>query len=385
LFKSQNGRTWSADQTKDLTFRLFKANFLHQEAEIILENTEVPRRELVADPFNFDSGSNIFTVSHPYHGFDSGDTVNFRGIDSAGSFAGILGSSITGNRIVAQPDQFGYRVYADSSATSSIVAGGSGVEATRNVLWDVVSPNVQSLIPSTGTRLSAFGKFTSGRSPAGTETRFVKDVTFSSLAMNTNNIATAAKMIGHSVVETADIGAKSSTIALRLSTNSNDVSPVVDMQRTSLSLFNNLIDKQDSDRATIGFNTPLIFVNETDADGGSHLAKHLTTPISLAETAVGLRILIAANKPSVADFQVFFRTADEGTNIRDVNFTLVNPENAVPSDENPNIFREYRYLVGGLNGTLTPFTTYQLKIVFRSTSSAKVPVIQDLRVIALAT
>ena len=192
-------------------------------------------------------------------------------------------------------------------------------------------------------------------------------------------------MIGHSVVQTTNIGAKSSTINLRLSTNSVDVSPVVDMQRTSLSLFNNLIDKQDSDRATVGFNTPLIFVNETDADGGSHLARHITTPISLAETAVGLRILIAANKPSVADFQVYFRTADEGTNIRDVNYTLVNPENSVPSDENPNIFREYRYLVGGLNGTLTPFTTYQLKIVFRSTSSAKVPVIQDLRVIALAT
>ena len=385
LFKSQNGRTWSADQTKDMTFRLFKANFLHQEAEVILENADVPRRELVADPFNFDSGSNIFTVSHPYHGFDSGDTVNFRGIDSAGSFAGILGSSITGNRIVAHPDLFGYKVYADSSATSSIVAGGSGVEATRNVLWDVLSPNVQTLIPDAGTRLNAFGKFTSGRSPAGTETRFVKDTSFSSIAINTNNIATAPKMIGHSVVQTTNIGAKSSTINLRLSTNSVDVSPVVDMQRTSLSLFNNLIDKQDSDRATVGFNTPLIFVNETDADGGSHLARHITTPISLAETAVGLRILIAANKPSVADFQVYFRTADEGTNIRDVNYTLVNPENSVPSDENPNIFREYRYLVGGLNGTLTPFTTYQLKIVFRSTSSAKVPVIQDLRVIALAT
>ena len=385
LFKSQNGRTWSADQTKDMTFRLFKANFLHMEAEVILENADVPRRALVQDPFNFDSGSNIFTVSHPYHGFDSGDIVNFSGIDSASSFAGILGTSITGNRIVGQPDMYGYKVYADSSATSSIVTGGANVEATRNIMFDSLSPNVQTLIPSTGTRLSAFGKFTSGKSLAGTETRFVKDTTFSSLAINTNNIASVPKLVGHSVVQTVNIGAKSATINLRLTTNSADVSPVIDMQRTSLSLFGNLVDKQDSDRDTAGFNTPLIFVNETDADGGSHLAKHVTTPISLAETVVGLRVLIAANKPSVADFQVYFRTADEGTNIRDVNYTLVNPENSVPSDENPNIFREYRYLVGGLNGTLTPFTTYQLKIVFRSTNSAKVPVIQDLRVIALAT
>ena len=96
-------------------------------------------------------------------------------------------------------------------------------------------------------------------------------------------------------------------------------------------------------------------------------------------------MLIAANKPSVADFQVYWRTADEGTNIRVVDWTLVNPENSVPSDENPNIFRDYRYLVGGLGGDLNPFTTYQLKIVFRSTSSSKVPVLKDLRVIALAT
>ena len=385
LFKSQNGRTWSADQTKDMTFRLYKANFLHAEAEVILENADVPRRALIADPFNFDSGENWITVSHPYHGFDSGDTVDFTGLDSATSYGGMLGTSILGNRTVANPDMYGYKIYADSAATSSIVGGGTGVEATRNIMFDIVSPNVQTLIPTTGTRLSAFGKFTSGKSPAGSETRFVKDVSYSSLAINTNNIASAAKMIGHPGVETVDIGAKSSTIALRLTTNSADVSPVVDMQRTSLSMFNNLIDKQDSDRDTIGFNTPLIFAPETDADGGSHLAKHITTPISLAETAVGLRILIGANKPSVADFQVYWRTADEGTNIRDVDWTIVNPENSVPSDENPNIFREYRYLVGGLNGSLTPFTTYQLKIVFRSTSSAKVPVIQDLRVIALAT
>ena len=385
LFKSQNGRTWSADQTKDMTFRLYKANFLFQEAEVVLENANVPRRALINDPFDFDSGENWLTVSHPYHGFDSGDTVSISGLDSATEYAGMLGTSILGNRTVANPDLYGYKIYADSAATSSIVGGSIGVEATRNILFDIVSPNVQTLIPTTGTRLSAFGKFTSGKSPAGSETRFIKDTTYSSLAINTNNIASVPKLIGHSAVETVDIGDKSATIALRLSTNSSDVSPVVDMQRTSLSMFNNLIDKQDSDRDTIGFNTPLIYVSETDADGGSHLAKHITTPISLAETAVGLRILLGANKPSAADFQIYWRTATEGTNIRDVDWTIVNPENSVPSDENPNIFREYRYLVGGLNGSLTPFTTYQLKIVFRSTSSSKVPVIQDLRVIALAT
>lgn len=385
LFKSQNGRTWTADQTKDMTFRIFKANFLHQTAEAVMENANVPLRALVTDPFEFDSGDNLITVNHPYHGFDSGDTVNISGLDSATTYAGILGTSILGNRTVAQPDMYGYRIYADSSATSSIVGGGNLVEATHNIMFDIINPTTQILLPSSRTSIAAAVKLTSGRSIAGDEARYIKDPNYSSVRLNDNNIANAPRMIGNSAIETIEIADKSATVAMRLSTIDNNISPVIDMQRTSLSLFSNLIDKQDSDRDAIGFNTPLIFVPETDAGGGSHLAKHITTPISLAENAVGLRILLAANKPSVADFQVYYKVSDEGSNIRNVDWELVNPENSVPSDENPNVFREYRYLVGGLGGALSPFTTYQLKIVFRSPNSSKVPSIRDLRVIALAT
>ena len=185
--------------------------------------------------------------------------------------------------------------------------------------------------------------------------------------------------------ERSQIGAKSATISLTLTSTNSDVTPIIDLQRASLNMINNLIDKQDSDRSTSGFNTPLVFVNETQADGGSHVAIHKTVPVTLVETAVGLRILLAANRPADADFLVYWRTADEGTNIRNVNWNLVQSENVVPSDENPSVFREYRYLVGGPGGSLTPFTTYQVKIVFRSINSSKVPAIKDLRVIAMAT
>ena len=56
----------------------------------------------------------------------------------------------------------------------------------------------------------------------------------------------------------------------------------------------------------------------------------------------------------------------------------------MPSDENTRVFREYRYLVGGQNGVLPAFTKFQLKIVFRSTTSARVPKIRDLSAIALS-
>jgi len=57
----------------------------------------------------------------------------------------------------------------------------------------------------------------------------------------------------------------------------------------------------------------------------------------------------------------------------------------VPSDDNPDVFREYSYLEGGLGGISPAFTQFQIKIVFKSNNSCKVPVIRDIRAIAMAT
>ena len=87
----------------------------------------------------------------------------------------------------------------------------------------------------------------------------------------------------------------------------------------------------------------------------------------------------------MADFQLFFRTGTADEDLDDKGFTLISPENIPPSDNNPNIFREYKYLAGGLGGDLPAFTKFQIKIVFRSTNQTKVPLIRELRVIALGT
>ena len=74
--------------------------------------------------------------------------------------------------------------------------------------------------------------------------------------------------------------------------------------------------------------------------------------------------------------------ADE--NINEQPYTLATQETVIGSDEDPNVFREYNYLIGGQGGNMKPFNKFQLKIVFRSTNQAKVPRITDLRIIALA-
>lgn len=393
LFKSQSGRTWTPDQTRDMTFRLYKAQFDTAGGFAILENAAVPFEALPINPMSMDSGSRWVTVLHPNHGFDSGDDVKIFGLDSATSYAGILGSSIMGINEVAFPDQTGYQIYVDSAATSSGIVGGMEAIAQHNMVFSIVNPAIDALVVEQ-TTLGLEGKFTSGRSLAGGETRFAKDPNFVPLFIKENNYASSPYMIANADAETVEMGGtKSATMRLTMGTQSANISPVIDLQRASLILVNNVIDKQDSDRTITSpaaraggssFNTPLVFVAETDPEDGSHAAKHITVPINLVEDAVGLKIILAANRPATTDFLLYYRTAASGENIRNVSWVLLDSEAPIPTDENPTTFREYRYLAGGLGGALTPFTQYQIKVVFRSPNVAKVPVLKDLRVIALA-
>ncbi len=381
LFKSQNSFTWEPDQTKDLTFRLWRAEFTASSGQAVLENASIPVRLLDLDPITADSGSSTITILHPNHGFSVGDTVTID-IDSAEVVGGISGTSILGDRLITAVDWTGYQFAADSAATSNAIGGGANITATQNLQFDLFVPAIDVLVPNS-TTASLAGKFTTGTSFAGNETPYQKDVNYSDIFEFRNNILNSPRMIANETNENNElgVGVRSATIAVNMSTTSSRVSPTIDLQRTSLFLVNNVIDNQDS-AATSGFNVPLVFIPETDANEGTSIAKHVTKPISLEADAVGLKLIFAANRPSVAGIRVFYRTSN-GDNITDVAWTEASLENNVPSDENPAIFRDYQYLIGGQGGGLSPFTQFQIKLVFTSTNSSKVPVLKDFRAIAL--
>lgn len=383
LFKSQNGTTWTPDQTKDLMFVLRRADFSITSGTVVLENADVPTRLLDPNPITADSGSSTITILHQNHGMSVGDDVTITGVDSSSNIGGISGTSILGTRAITAVDWTGYQVTADSSATSSEIGGGVNVQATENILYDIAFPNMEILSPN-DTTVSLSAKYTTGKSFAGTETAYQKDTTNNDFINLENNVFDAPKLVANAANEASELGAgvKSLTVNADISTTATSVSPVIDLQRQTMFLISNVVDNQDS-AASSGFNVPLNFVSETDPQAGSSASKHITTPVTLEETAVGLKILIGANRPSAASFDVYYRVAGDGDILSTTNWTLVPQETSVPSDETPTRFREYEYIVGGQGGNLNPFTEFQIKIVFNSTNSSKVPVLRDLRVIAL--
>ena len=388
IFYSQNGRTFTPDQNQDLTFKLHRAKFKSQSAKAILNNASIPKQLLSNNPISVDSGSNVVTVFHPHHGMQVGQGVTLSGVDSVG-VGGISAATLNKKYNITSLDFTGYKFTADSAATASVRAGGSSVQATKNINFDTIFPNIQTNIP-VGTEVRAEVKTTSSKSYAENEDlSFQKEPVFSSLPILENSSFRNLRLVANDSAEIHEIdpkGVQTKSLEMQITMlGDSNLAPMLDLQRSSVGLISNVIDRQISGPATDDFNIPLNFVDETAKRGGSSASKHLTREIVLEEAAVGLKILIDANRPVATDFQVYVRTCDIDELITEQDFVLVPQEADIPADDNLNIFREYTYLYGGLGGDILDFKKYQIKIVLRSTNQAFSPIIDNLRVIALST
>jgi len=386
LFKSQNARTWSADQERDLTFTLDRAKFDTNGGDAVLENANIPVFALEANSLEVTNGSGTVKVFAIGHGLLVNDKTTIAGVTA---FGGIAAANINGQRTVTKVDGYGFEFTAGASdtANTTVAGGGSLVTITRNIEIDTALPYFETLSPPS-TLISHSAKFTTGKSWAGTETAYTKDGIYTPISNRNNNIFLTPRMIASSENSTLNMsGAKSVTHNISLKTNNDLVSPVVDLQRSSITAIKNLVDNQVASGAANNENVPLEYIAETNSSGGSSLSKHITQPVALEESAVGIKILIGANRPSASSFDVYYRTNASDTdalgNLLDSTWVLATLESDMPSDENPNVFREYRYLVGGEGGTMEAFSQFQVKIVLNSSNTSTPPVVQDLRIIAL--
>ena len=392
FFQSQNGKLWEPVSGTDLAYRLSVAIF-NNSGTAICHNVNVPPAPLNKDPLlsgQIAGDMDQIRVMFSNHGLRTGDITNIRGIDSATNFGnGLTGADVNGVRVVTGADNSGYTYNASTNATSRKWFGGNQVTSSQNVNYEYLRPLVGITQPTT-TNVTVSLKGATQQSLAGSETRFTKDLTFIPVQDNVDISYNNARAIYNRRTELQTganklNGARSLDMQINLTTTNQYVSPQIDLELLAVKTMHNLITRQDS-AATDGYNVPLTYISELSPNRGTESAKHITKVTTLSEPAVGLQILVAANRPPQCDFQVYYKVAGAGEvgSIDKMGWFEVVTETPHEADNNPSVFREYRYLVGGENGTVKPFTQFQTKIVMRSTNSAKVPKFQDLRVIALA-
>ena len=385
MFKSQNGRTWTAEQNEDIKFKLNRASFTtNTTGTIHLVNDVMPVKALKQNPITTTSGSADITIHHPNHGMHgTSNNVTIAGLAS-GTYNGIASTNINGTYTSIKNIKLdSYQVTAQNSDTASASGdvGGTGVTATRNMLFDLVQPVVGFVQPP-GTSLSATMRNTTGKTLEGAETEFSLDTASKavSVTLNDDYYKTGPSLVASAINETNEMsGSKSFNLNITMSTPANNISPVVDTQRLSLFLIQNRLFSPAS-------GTTPDFIAETTSTGGSAPAKYITKPIILENPATALDIRISASVQSTSAVKLFYRTtsAEDVRKLGDVAWRGFNEDGSAdvtvePSKED-NDFKEQKFSVS----SLPEFTAFSIKIVLTGSISSYPPLVKDMRGIALA-
>ena len=280
----------------------------------------------------------------------------------------------------------------ENNATAEF--GGNSVTATENSVMDTMKTIIGALeLPNTS--IVSTLRPTTATSPSGTETSFstVSSGNAFSFPLNENFEFDVPHMACSSINETNELsGLKSCFIDLQLNTTSSTVSPVIDMQRTTLLSVANRLNKIDSSSDV--FPTTEFFAS-TEPDGDNNAAIYLTKQVALENPATAIKVLFNAHRPSTSDIKVMFKIlrTDDSTDFDDLGYTFFNTtgvdDNNQSASADEDDFRDYIYTAGvtddGIGDPLDEFISLQIKIVMQGTNSARCARIKDFRAIALVT
>jgi len=381
-FKSQNGSTWTADQTTDIKFKINRAEFENTTGTVTLVNGVVPLRTLPNNPLRTTNSSGVIRVFHRNHGMHGiNNSVTIAGVP-AGTYNGIIHTAINGTYTsISNVTLDSYDITTAGTATASGDVGGTVVTATQNRLFDVANLSIQTLtVP--GTTINYNMLTTTGKSIHGSESEFITTALSSALSITAGNniFFTSPQMVASQINETNHMGGfKSLYTNLTLTTTNTKVSPVIDTSRMSMISIQNRLNNPTSG------NTPS-FVDDNAPTGSSSSGIYVTKPIVLENISTAIDVRLTANVRTSSSIKVYYRVTSsaEVRNVNDLAWTPFNTDGSsdlsvTPAQDNYT-FKEYKYSSSNITG----FTALQIKVILKGTNSAYPPLVKDLRGIALA-
>ena len=280
-----------------------------------------------------------------------------------------------------------------SGSSDTTEVGGNSVYASENYRYETIRTAVSTLeLPMT--TLEAKLASTSGTSPSGTETSFSKIADDEQIILTNENLdLDRTNVVASNVNEELELSSqKSFELKFEMATPATNVSPVIDLDRTSAILIANSINNIDSSSDVYPTTD---YVDSTEPDGDQNAAIYITKKVALENPATSIRVNFAANKTASADIKVLFKIlrSDDSFDFDELGYEFFNvdgsPDTTVNASLRTSDFQEYKYSAGvkddGVGVTLGEFSQFAIKIVMQGTNAAQPPRIRDLRVIALAT
>ena len=272
------------------------------------------------------------------------------------------------------------------------VGNGYGPMATQNIAFNIVRPNVATLLPE-GTEIAAKIRTFSGNSPDGNLKAFV-DQGYESVSLQSNNYLSTPRVIASKSNELEKLidfpGRKSFTLQTTLTTDDPKVSPFIDLDRVNMITIMDRLNSKVSDYATDSR------VNSIDNDPSA--AIYLSKIVNLEKSADGLKVQFDAYRHSTNDIRVLYRifridappqyqlfelfpgfeNLDSEGKVIDAAKNNGKPDRRILASSTEGDYKEYEFNAKNL----PQFNGFQIKIIMSGTNFAYVPKIRDLRAIA---
>jgi hypothetical protein len=345
----------------------------------------------------YDNDANAPTT--PYSWYTR--TLNFNDIN-------VLDSSVVLLSTINESNRVDTSVNITAGGTSQVWKNSFIGVITMNTTDDAVSPaidlstfhldvlNQRINNPTQTSRLSALGII------GTTSTVLVSDIICTSNTTvtfdgNRKTINTTTEGLFNNIVPGRYITVSGSSISANSITSTGLLVLSVDNNGKTLFVSSSAIQTSTTaDAITIRqFND---FTEELTTVAGNTEAKFITRVINLRNPASQIKMIVETCVPNVADFDVYYKTAASGSDFNSIIWTRYiapnQPNNTssyatlVKSDIRGN-FTDAEFNISAYDSTgtpvdLSPFTAFQLKLVMRSSNSARVPQFRNLRVIAHA-
>ncbi len=279
--------------------------------------------------------------------------------------------------------------------------GGDEAKATYNVPFEIITPQILTITPKF-TTISSSVRTVSGRSINGSENPYL-DKGYQSVSLGAPNYFDSPRVIASKVNEDARLqtlpGRKSFNLNMNLLSVDSRLSPCIDLTKTDVVFTSNRVNRPITDYVDDKRTNTI----DTDPNAFYYVSKAVT----LENSATAIRILLTGALDDANDIRAFyaiqndieesviftpfpgFANLDTGRSFGRVIAPSAN--NGTPDVElkknslydyvpGPRSFKEIEWTID----ELPAFKIFRIKLIMTSTNQALVPVIQDLRAIALA-
>lgn len=278
----------------------------------------------------------------------------------------------------------------------TMTSGGVEGQATYNIPYEILIPNIKQATPK-GTNIEYSSRTISGTSLSGSELSFVDKGT-QNITNNSMNYFDAPRLIASKINESEYLdnlpGNKSIVINSNFVTSDPKISPIIDLTNNSITLISNRINNPVTDYSKDSTINTII--------DDPNLFTYVTKPIVLENPATSLKVILDAYIHINSDVRVLYSIGENNnTFVPFPGYLNINPDNQTVIDQrNSNgsadskMIRQDRFLNNPSSSDfleytftanlLTSFKHYRIKLIGTSTNQAYVPIIRNLRVIALA-